>query len=136
MLTALHDTVVQKIYVVAAARMLLALVASMISIRIGLSVALTEMLIGALAGNALHLPNSAQWLTFLAGFGSVLLTFLAGAEIDPQSLRRQWKAAISTGVVSFPVPFDDVWLVVRRPWLWNFCPGEVGGRVRWKGWSG
>jgi len=127
MLTAIHDTVAQNIYAVAAAWMLLALVASLVSIRIGLSVALTEMLIGTLAGNALHLPNSAQWLTFLAGFGSVLLTFLAGAEIDPQSLRRQWKAAIGIGFVSFAIPFAGVWLMCLRLLHWNFQAAEMGG---------
>ena len=35
----------------------------------------------------------------------MLLTFLAGAEIDPVSLRRHWKASLSIGFVSFLLPF-------------------------------
>jgi Kef-type K+ transport system membrane component KefB len=35
-----------------------------------------------LAGNFLHLQTNV-WINFLAGFGSILLTFLAGAEIEP-----------------------------------------------------
>jgi Kef-type K+ transport system membrane component KefB len=44
-------------------------------------------------------------VTFLASVGSILLTFLAGAEIDPVSLRRHWKASLSIGFVSFLLPF-------------------------------
>jgi Kef-type K+ transport system membrane component KefB len=127
MLTTILGPVVQNTYALAAAWMLFALVASLVSIRIGLSVALAEMLMGALAGNAFHLPNSAQWLVFLAGFGSVLLTFLAGAEIDPQSLRRQWKAAIAIGFVSFALPFAGVWLMCLRLLHWNMPAAEIGG---------
>jgi Kef-type K+ transport system membrane component KefB len=59
---------------------------SLISIRIGISVALVEIFLGFVAGNcgahfgfAIFQPNA--WINFLAGFGSVVLTFLAGAEI-------------------------------------------------------
>jgi glutathione-regulated potassium-efflux system ancillary protein KefC len=45
------------------------------------------------------------YTTFLASIGSVMLTFLAGAEIDPVSLRRHWKASVSIGVISFLLPF-------------------------------
>ncbi len=67
-------------YLVAAVWLGLALLASLISIRTGISVALTEIIVGVLAGNFLHL-QATDWITFLAGVGSVLLTFLAGAEI-------------------------------------------------------
>src|ERR1700681_3125200 len=67
-----------NVWLVAAVWMGLALVASIISIRIGISVALIEILVGILAGNFLHV-HSAPWIDFLATFGSGLLTFLAGA---------------------------------------------------------
>lgn len=57
--------------------MALALAASIISIRVGISVALIEIMIGVIAGNALGV-HTAPWIDFLAAFGSVLLTFLAG----------------------------------------------------------
>jgi len=61
----------------------LALFAAMLSIRVGIAVALVEIGVGVAAGNFLHLkPN--EWVNFLASVGSVLLTFLAGAEIDPR----------------------------------------------------
>jgi len=73
-----------NVYAVGAVWIALAFVASLISIRAGLSVALVEILVGVFGGNVLHIsPN--EWINFVAGFGSVLLTFLAGAEIDPKS---------------------------------------------------
>jgi Kef-type K+ transport system membrane component KefB len=84
--------------------MALALVASLISIRVGISVALIEILIGILAGNFLGI-HTTPWIDFLATFGSGLLTFLAGAEIDPDSLRRHLKPAAAIGGVSFLAPF-------------------------------
>ena len=78
--------------------------ASMVSVEIGLSVALIEIAVGILAGNLFGI-HSAPWIDFLATFGSGLLTFLAGAEIDPASLRRHLKPALTIGAVSFLIPF-------------------------------
>ena len=61
----------------------LALIASIVSIRVAISVALIEIIVGALAGNAIGLPLT-EWVNFLAGFGAIMLTFLAGTEIDPR----------------------------------------------------
>lgn len=65
-----------------AAWMGLALVASLVSIRIGISVALSEIGLGVVAGNAFGLGTT-EWIDFLAPFGAVLLTFLAGTESNP-----------------------------------------------------
>ena len=72
---------------VAAVLAITALVATMFSVELGLSVAIIEILAGIVVGNTLHLA-SPDWLVFLAGFGSVVLTFLAGAEVDPAALRK------------------------------------------------
>jgi Kef-type K+ transport system membrane component KefB len=93
-----------NIWLLAAVWMALALVASLISIRVGISVALIEILIGVVAGNWLGLQTT-PWIDFLATFGSGLLTFLAGAEIDPDSLKRHLKPAMTIGVISFLAPF-------------------------------
>jgi Kef-type K+ transport system membrane component KefB len=45
------------------------------------------------------------WIRFLAGAGAILLTFLAGAELDPDAFRRQWKEATAIGFVGFVAPF-------------------------------
>jgi len=82
----------------------LALAASVVSVRLALSVALAEILFGVLGGNLFHLqPN--EWVNFLAGLGGVLLTFLAGAEIEPEAMRQHWKASLVLGFVSFLGPF-------------------------------
>ena len=91
---------VTNVWFVAAAWMLLAFVASLVSIRTGISVALIEIGMGVIGGNFLGLGTS-EWVNFLATFGAVLLTFLAGAEIDPDSLRVHLKAALAIGFVSF-----------------------------------
>jgi Kef-type K+ transport system membrane component KefB len=93
-----------NIWLVAAVWMGLALVASVISIRVGISVALIEIIVGIIAGNFFGL-QIAPWIDFLATFGAGLLTFLAGAEIDPVSLRRHLKPALVIGAASFFVPF-------------------------------
>ena len=74
------------------------MVAAMLSVELGLSVAVIEICLGVVVGNTLHLPTP-DWLVFLAGFGSVVLTFLAGAEVDPQELRQTWKASLLIGVL-------------------------------------
>jgi Kef-type K+ transport system membrane component KefB len=83
-----------NVWLVASLWMGLALIASLISIRVGISVALIEILVGALAGNFLDV-HTTPWIDFLATFGSGLLTFLAGAEIDPDSLRRHLRKALA-----------------------------------------
>ena len=59
----------------------LALAASIVSIRVAISVALIEIVVGAIAGNTIGLEIT-PWVNFLAGFGAILLTFLAGTEIE------------------------------------------------------
>ena len=91
-------------YLIAAAWIGLALLASLISIRLGISVALIEILVGVVAGNFSGLQSNV-WIDFLAAFGATLLTFLAGAEIDPASLRRHLRISFAVGLVSFAAPF-------------------------------
>jgi Kef-type K+ transport system membrane component KefB len=80
------------------------LVASIVSVEVGVTVALVELTLGVVAGNAFHL-HSQEWLDFIASFGSIVLTFLAGMEVDPAYLRRRLEASVGIGVVSFAGPF-------------------------------
>ena len=63
-----------------------------------------EIIVGAVAGNIVDLTLT-PWINYLAGFGAILLTFLAGAEIDPDSLRRHLRPSLAIGAVSFLFPF-------------------------------
>jgi Kef-type K+ transport system membrane component KefB len=79
--------------------------ASMISVEVGLSVALIELGLGVIFGNAFSLNPDADWLVFTATFASVVLTFLAGAEVDPDYFRERFSASMAIGLVSFAGPF-------------------------------
>ena len=82
----------------------LALLASMVSIEVGITVALVELTLGVVAGNAFNL-ESQDWLTFVAAFASIVLTFLAGMEVDPGYMRRRLTASVGIGAISFIGPF-------------------------------
>ena len=71
----------------------LALAASIISIRVAISVALIEIIVGAVAGNIIGLEIT-PWVNFLAGFGAIMLTFLAGTEIDAKVVRNNLGAKL------------------------------------------
>jgi Kef-type K+ transport system membrane component KefB len=83
---------------------LLIFVASVISVEAALAAAIIEIGAGVVAGNLLGLP-SPPWLDFLAGFGGILLTFLAGAEVDPGVFREKFRESTLIGGFSFLVPF-------------------------------
>lgn len=80
------------------------LVASVVSVELGLTVALIELTLGVVMGNVFDL-ESQQWLDFLAAFASIVLTFLAGMEVDPQYMRDRARATIGLGIASFLGPF-------------------------------
>ncbi|HEX6664692.1 MAG TPA: cation:proton antiporter [Gaiellaceae bacterium] len=82
----------------------LVLVASIVSVELGVTVALLELTLGVAAGNIFHL-QSQDWLDFIAKFASIVLTFLAGMEVDPAFMRRRLGASVGIGVVSFVGPF-------------------------------
>lgn len=113
-----------NMYMVAALWVGLALLASLVSIRLGVSVALLEIGMGVIGGNALGLQTNA-WIDFLAGFGSVLLTFLAGAEIDPASLRRHLRASLVIGILSFALPAIGAFLFADLVAGWPLRSSEI-----------
>src|SRR5438034_2299124 len=121
------NIVFQNVWFVAAIWMALALIASLVSIRTGISVALIEIFIGVVAGNFLHLTASNEWINFLALLGSGVLTFLAGAEIDPLSLKANLRASLLIGVLSFAVPFAVVWIFVQFVLGWPLHQAQIAG---------
>jgi Kef-type K+ transport system membrane component KefB len=119
-----------NLYYVAAIWLAMALAASLISVRVAIPVALVEIVVGAIAGNVPGLRehiSQTPYTTFLASIGSVLLTFLAGAEIDPVSLRRHWKASLSIGIASFLLPFLAALVFCRWALSWQLHAAEIGG---------
>jgi Kef-type K+ transport system membrane component KefB len=112
----------------------LALLATLLSIWFRIATALSEivvgtvaqLLIGALVGTAL-LATDAVWIKYLSGAGAIVLTFLAGAELDPQVFRRQWKEATAIGLIGFFAPF--LGCAAAAYWLlgWGQQPSLLAG---------
>jgi len=82
--------------------------ASFVSLKLGLSVAIVEIVLGAAAGNLGLKPE--EWMTYMAGFGGIILTFLAGTEIDTRLMKEKFKASFLIGTLSFLLPFGAVFL--------------------------
>jgi glutathione-regulated potassium-efflux system ancillary protein KefC len=90
----------------------LALIATLLAIWFRVSTALTEIIVGTVAQFILGgligadvLGTNESWVKFLAGLGAIVLTFLAGAELDPVVFRRNWKEASAVGLIGFFAPF-------------------------------
>ena len=96
------------------------------SVEIGISVALIELFGGFVVGNAFSI-DIPSWLTFIGGFAGIVLTFLAGAEVDVPQFRREWKASVSVGLVSFAAPFVAVALLCYFALDWNRRQAEIAG---------
>jgi Kef-type K+ transport system membrane component KefB len=121
-----------NIWFIAAIWMGLAFVASLVSIRTGISVALIEIVVGVAAGNISfggehHILKTTEWTNFLAMLGSGVLTFLAGAEIDPASLRAHLRASMTIGILSFLLPFAGVWLFAQFVLGWPLHQAQIAG---------
>jgi len=91
---------VEHVWLIAALWIGLALVASVLSVWLTVSVALTEIVVGAVAGNLIHLQLN-DWINWLAGFGAILLTFLAGVEIDRAVIKRNFWSTMCIGGMGF-----------------------------------
>jgi glutathione-regulated potassium-efflux system ancillary protein KefC len=100
------------IYALAALWLGLALAATMLSIWLRIATAMSEIVVGTVAQLAIGaavggavLGTDQSWIKFLASTGAILLTFLAGAELDPAVLRSRWKETMTIGLVAFLAPF-------------------------------
>jgi glutathione-regulated potassium-efflux system ancillary protein KefC len=112
----------------------LALIASLISIWLRISTALSEivvgtvaqLIIGAVIGSAI-LGTDESWVKFLSGIGAIVLTFLAGAELDPLVFRLKWKEAAAVGLASFLFPFLGCAAAAHYLLGWNVMPSWLAG---------
>jgi len=87
-------------------------VASLISVELGISAAIIEITLGVLAGNFLHVQQL-DWVKYIASLGGILLTFLAGAEVDRKVMREKAKESFLIGSISFLAPFLGTMFVFR-----------------------
>jgi Kef-type K+ transport system membrane component KefB len=101
-------------------------VASLVSVELGVTVALLELTLGVVVGNVFEL-GSAEWLDFVAKFASIVLTFLAGMEVDPDYMRRRLSASLGIGFTSFAGPFAVASLVSYFLIGWTLKASLIAG---------
>ena len=87
---------------------------------------MAQLVIGALAGAAVLGAND-SWITFLSGTGAIVLTFLAGAELDPKVFRAKWKEATVVGLIAFFAPFFGCAAIARFGLHWDPRPSWLCG---------
>src|SRR6202167_3527351 len=124
----------ENVWVMAAVWVGLALIATLLAIWFRISTALSEivvgtvaqLLIGALFVHA-ELGGKTSWISFLAGTGAIVLTFLAGAELDPQIFRTKWKEATVIGLVGFLGPFFGCTAIAHYVLHWTARASWLAG---------
>ncbi|HTP35366.1 MAG TPA: cation:proton antiporter, partial [Candidatus Acidoferrales bacterium] len=114
--------------------LVLALIATLLSIWFRISTALSEIVVGTVAqliiGAAIGtevLGAKSAWVGFLAGTGAIVLTFLAGAELDPGIFRRKWKEAMIVGLVGFFGPFMGAAALAHFVLKWSLPASWLAG---------
>ncbi len=101
------------------------LISSLISLRIGISVAIVEIILGALIGN-LGIKTE-EWMLYLSNFGGIILTYLAGTEIDTKLFKEKFKKSFLIGILSFLAPFVGVILYTYYVANWEFNASLIAG---------
>jgi Kef-type K+ transport system membrane component KefB len=124
----------ENVWVLAALWVGLALIATLLAIWFKISTALTEILVGTVAqliigAYIVHggLAAKTGWIGFLAGTGAVVLTFLAGAELDPTIFRTKWKEALVVGLVGFIGPFLGCTAIAHFVLHWSMRASWLAG---------
>jgi len=122
----------EHLYLVATVWIGLAVIAAMIAFHFRISIALVEICVGVIAaavvpGGADRMGAGSEWLRFLASLGAVLLTFLAGAELDPESVRAKLKEVTVVGLVGFFAPFLGCAAVARWGLGWSVSSSWLAG---------
>jgi glutathione-regulated potassium-efflux system ancillary protein KefC len=123
-----------EVWTLAALWVALALTATLLAIWFRVSTALTEIIVGTAAQFILGhlfgadvLGTNEAWVKFLAGLAAIVLTFLAGAELDPIVYRRNWKEASAVGLISFFAPFLGCAAVARWGLGWDVMQSWLAG---------
>jgi Kef-type K+ transport system membrane component KefB len=101
-------------------------IASLISLRVGLAVAIIELIIGAIFGN-LGFLHATDWMSLIATFGGILLTFMAGTEIDTHVMREKYKESFLIGFFTFLAPFIGASLYTYFIAGWNLQAALIAG---------
>jgi Kef-type K+ transport system membrane component KefB len=102
----------EQIFIIASLWLGLAVLSAVLAYHLRISIALVEICVGVVTaavaasfGKLDALGSNLEWLRFLASSGAVLLTFLAGAELEPEVLRTKLKEVSAVGLIGFFAPF-------------------------------
>lgn len=116
----------EHIFAIAALWLGLAVLSAVVAYHVRVSIALVEICVGVIAaatagylGKADALGSDLEWLRFLAASGAVLLTFLAGAELEPDVIQKKLKEVTAVGLVGFFAPFLGCAAIARYFLDWN-----------------
>ena len=125
----------ETIYIIASVWLGLAVLSAIVASHLRISIALVEIMVGVFAAALINrhwgpgaFGSDLEWVRFLASTGAVLLTFLAGAELDPRVIRTKWQEVLIVGIVGFLAPFLGCAAFARFILHWD--PEPVG----WRGW--
>jgi len=123
-----------EIYFISTIWLALAVLSTILASRLKISMALMEICIGAIVGYIATqffgvdvLKTDSEWLKFIAASGAILLTFLAGAELDPDSLKAKLKESSFIGLMGFFAPFIGCTLLARFVLGWEWQASLLAG---------
>jgi glutathione-regulated potassium-efflux system ancillary protein KefC len=124
----------EHIFAIAALWLGLAVISAVIAYHLRVSIALVEICVGVFVaaiagyfGKFDTLGSNQEWLRFLAASGAVLLTFLAGAELEPDVIRKKLTEVTVVGLVGFFAPFLGCAAVAYYLLGWNLQASLLGG---------
>jgi Kef-type K+ transport system membrane component KefB len=116
----------ENIWFQSALWMALALIAAICSLFVTISAALFEIVVGAVAGNTVGLPLT-DWINYIASFGAIVLTFLAGTDIDPHVVKRNFGSSVTIGLMGFFAPYIGCLLLARYGLGWPWPQAQIAG---------
>lgn len=123
-----------EIYLIAAFWFLAALLSTIIANRAKISMALMEIMIGSVIGYIAFRMNSTEklslnhdWMKFIAGIAAIMLTFLAGSELNPDSLKSKIREITVVGLIGFFAPFIGTTLISHFLLNWNLRASLLAG---------
>jgi glutathione-regulated potassium-efflux system ancillary protein KefC len=116
----------EQIFTIAAFWLGLAVISAVLAYHLRISIALVEICVSVIVaafatrlGKFDVLGSNSEWFRFLAGAGAVLLTFLAGAELEPEVIQKKLKEVTIVGLFGFFAPFLGCAAVARYLLGWD-----------------